>query len=152
MNCLQCGAPDNLCQKRFDEFLVLEFTDADYGAVHHLTVATYMIQHSSMMSKEGWLHERELLREFIVEKKSPDFIRRQNKDVVDSGKRTFKFKSKDGKPVIDKTTWAKTILYVRTENAEMYCEDVTAWAMAVLEESEKILKSEWLRKSDGNLL
>lgn len=138
MNCPECGAPDNLCQTRFDEFLVLEFTDAGYGAVHHLTVATYMVQHSSKMTREGWLHERGLLREFLVEKKPPAFIRKQNRDLVDSGKRTFKIKSKTGIPVINKTTWSKTILDVRAENAEIYCEDVTAWARSVLEESEKI--------------
>ena len=99
-----------------------------YGAVHNLTVATYMIQHSSKLSREGWLYERDLLREFIVEKKSPSLIRQQVKDAVDSGKRTFKFKSKDGVPVINKCTWVKTILDVRVESAEVYCADVTAWA------------------------
>jgi hypothetical protein len=138
MNCLECGAPDRLCQTRFDEFLVLEFTDTGYGAVHHLTVATYMVQHSSKMTREGWMHERDLLRQFLVENKSPATIRRQIRDTVDSGKRTFKFKSKDGKPVINKTTWTKTILDVRTENAEVYCEDITAWARSVLEEAEAI--------------
>ena len=109
-----------------------------YGAVHNLTVATFMIQHSSRMSKEGWLYERDLLREFIVEKKSPSLIRQQVKDSVDSGKRTFKFKSKDGVPIISKTTWTKTILDVRAENAEVYCEDVTAWAKSALDEAETI--------------
>jgi hypothetical protein len=138
MNCPECGAPDSLCQTRFDEFLVLEFTDAGYGAVHHLTVAAYMVQHSSKMTREGWLFERGLLREFLVDKKPPSFIRKQNKDVVDSGKRTFKIKSKTGLPVIDKTTWTKTILDVRTENAEVYCEDITVWARTTLEEAERI--------------
>jgi hypothetical protein len=138
MNCPECGAPDSLCQTRFDEFLVLEFTDAGYGAVHHLTVAAYMVQHSSKMTREGWLFERGLLREFLVDKKPPSFIRKQNKDVVDSGKRTFKIKSKTGLPVIDKTTWTKTILDVRMENAEVYCEDITSWARSVLEEAERI--------------
>ena len=139
MNCSECGAPDNLCQMRFDEFLVLEFTEPGYGAVHHLTVATYMLQHSSKMTREGWLHERELLREFLIENKPPEFIRKQNKDLVDSGKRTFKFKSKDGKPVIVKSTWNKTILDVRMENTEIYCEDINAWARSVLEEAEEIM-------------
>jgi hypothetical protein len=138
MNCPECGASDSLCKERFDEFLVLEFTDAGYGAVHHLTVAAYMLQHSSKLTREGWLHERELLREFLVEKKPPAFIREQNKDLVDSGKRKFKITSKDGLPVINKTTWTRTILDVRTENAEVYCEDVTAWARSVLEEAEAI--------------
>jgi hypothetical protein len=138
MNCPECGATDNLCQSRFDEFLVLEFTDAGYGAVHNLTVCTFMVQHSSRMSREGWLYERDLLREFVVEKKSPSLIRQQIKSSVDSGKRTFKFKSNDGKPVIDKTTWKKTILDVRIESAGVYCEDVTDWARAVLEEAHTI--------------
>ena len=138
MNCPECGAPDHLCQPRFDEFLILEFTDADYGAVHHLTVATFMVQHSSKLTREGWSFERDLLRDFLIENKSPAYIRKQNKDVVDSGKRTFKIQSKTGLPVIDKTTWRKTILDVGAENAEVYCEDVTAWARSVLEEAEEI--------------
>jgi hypothetical protein len=136
MNCPECGAID--CKTRFDEFLALEFSDMGYGAVHNLTVATYMLQHSSKLSLEGWVYERDLLREFIVEKKSPSLIRQQVKDSVDSGKRTFKFKSKDGKPVINKSTWTKTILDVRSENAEVYCADVNAWATAVLEDAETI--------------
>lgn len=138
MNCPECGAPDNLCQTRFDEFLVLEFTEAGYGAVHHLTVAAYMVQHSSKMTREGWQYERDLLRQFLVENKPPARIRKEMKDTVDSGKRTFKFKSKTGVPVINKTTWRKTILDVRAENAEVYCEDVTAWARSVLEEAEEL--------------
>ena len=74
MDCPECGAPDLLCKTRFDEFLVLEFTDTGYGAVHHLTVTAYMLQHSSQLTREGWLHERELLREFIIENKPPAFI------------------------------------------------------------------------------
>ena len=136
MNCPECGAPETLCQTRFDEFLALEFTDAGYGAVHHLTVTAYMLQHSSKLTREGWLHERELLREFLVENKSSAFIRKQNRDLVDSGKRTFKIKSRDGLPVINKTMWTKTILDVRTENAEVYCADVSVWARAVLEEAQ----------------
>ena len=139
MNCPECGAPETLCQTRFDEFLVLEFTDAGYDTVHHLTVTAYMIQHSSKLTREGWLHERGLLHEFLVENKPPAFIRKQNRDLVDSGKRTFKIKSRDGKPVINKSSWTKTILDVRTENAEVYCTDVNVWARSVLEDAETII-------------
>ena len=138
MNCPECGAPEILCKPRFDEFLVLEFTDAGYGVVHHLTVAAYMLQHSSKLTREGWIHMRGLLREFLVENKPPAIIRRQNRDLVDSGKRKFKIASKDGAPIINKSAWMKTILDVRTGNAEVYCEDVTAWAKSVLEEAELI--------------
>ena len=140
MNCPECGAVDSLCKTRFNELIALEFSDPAYfGTVHNLTVATFMLQHSSKLTREGWLYERELLKEFLVENKSPEFIRKQNKDLVDSGKRKFKITSKDGKPVIHKTTWTKTILDVRMENAKVYSEDVTAWARSVLEEAEAIV-------------
>ena len=132
MNCPECGATD--CKSRFDECLALEFSDMAYGAVHNLTVCAYMLQHSSQLSREGWLYQRNLLREFIVDGKSPSVIRQQVKDSVDSGKRTFKFKSTDGKPVIHKSTWTRTILDVRTEDAETYCTDVNVWARSVLED------------------
>jgi hypothetical protein len=138
MNCPECGALNSECKARWDEFLILEFTDPAYGVVHHLTVAAYMVQHSSNLTREGWLHERELLREFLIEKKPPAFVRKQNRDLVDSGKRKFKIKSRDGKPVIEKTTWTKTVLDVRYENAEAYCEDINAWARSVLEDAEKV--------------
>ena len=140
MNCPECGAVDSLCKTCFNELMALEFSDPAYfGTVHNLTVATFMLQHSSKLTREGWLYERELLKEFLVENKSPEFIRKQNKDLVDSGKRKFKITSKDGKPVIHKTTWTKTILDVRMENAKVYSEDVTAWARSVLEEAEAIV-------------
>ena len=138
MNCPECGAPETSCKTRFDEFLVLEFTDADYGAVHHLTVAAYMLQHSSKLTREGWLHMRQLLKEFLVENKPPEYVRKQNRDLVDSGKRNFKIASRDGLPIINKSTWTKTILDVRAENVEVYCEDVTAWARSALEDAEAI--------------
>ena len=138
MNCPECGALDLLCKTRFDEFLVWEFTDINYGAVHHLTVTTYMLQHSSKLTREGWLHMRQLLKEFLVENKPPEFIRKQNRDLVDSGKRKFKIASRNGLPVINKSAWTKTILDVRSENAEVYCADVDAWARSALEEAQRL--------------
>ena len=138
MNCPECGASEIACKARFHECLAKEFEDSAYGTVHHLTVAAYMLQHSSKLTREGWLHERNLLKEFLVESKTPAFIRKQNKDLVDSGKRAFKIKSADGKPVIRKTTWTKTILDIRMGNAKDYCEDVTAWTRSALEEVESV--------------
>ncbi len=137
--CPECGAPDALCQSRFDEFLALEFSDpGGYGFVHNLTVAAYMVQHSSRLTREGWLFERSLLREFLIEGKSPALARQESREALDSGKRQFKIKSTTGQPVIAKTDWKKTICDVRDENAEVYCADVEMWARAALEEAEKI--------------
>ena len=73
-----------------------------------------------------------------MENKPPEFVRKQNRDLVDSSKRKFKISSKDGLPVIQKSTWRKTILDVRTENAEAYCTDVSAWARSVLEDVQEL--------------
>jgi hypothetical protein len=96
MDCPECGAPETLCQTRFDEFLALEFTDSGYGAVHHLTVTAYMLQHSSKLTREGWLHN-EVIAEFLVVNKPPAFIRRQT-GICDSGNAPSR-STRDGKPV-----------------------------------------------------
>jgi len=97
-----------------------------------------MVQHSSRLTREGWLFERSLLREFLVEGKSPALVRQESRVALDSGKRQFKIKSKTGQPVIAKTTWAKTILDVRAENAAIYCVEIESWARSVLEDAETI--------------
>jgi hypothetical protein len=139
MICRDCGAPELTCETRFHEFLAKEFEDADYGAVHHLTVAAYMLQHSRKLTRQGWLETRKLLREFLIENKPPTLIRQQNKALVDSGKRKFKITPKERATKIHKSTWARTIMDVRAESAEIYCADVTAWARSALEEAEAIV-------------
>jgi hypothetical protein len=146
MNYPECGAistSEKTCETHYHECLVKEFTDAGFGSVHHLTVAAYMLQHSSKLSLQGWLETRRLLREFLIEHKPPAEIRWQNKDHVDSGKRKWKIASKDGISMISKTEWAKTILDVRLDNAEVYCADVTAWALASLKDSEEITQEQY---------
>ena len=143
MNCPECGAvntDEKTCETHYQECLVKEFSDPRYGAVHHLTVAAYMLQHSSKLSLQGWLETRKLLREFLIENKPPAEIRRQNKNKVDSGRRKWNITSTDGIAKISRTDWTKTILDVRLENAEVYCADVTTWAHAALRGSEEIVQ------------
>ena len=135
MNRPECGADNVVCQPRFNEFLILEFTDpAAYGAVHPLTVAAYMLQHSSKMSREGWTYEQGLLRKFLDANQTPEVVGTQNRDWIDGGQYRFTIKAGDGKPVAEKTAWTKSILDVRTESASVYCDDVTTWARSALED------------------
>ncbi len=137
--CIECGAPDNLCKLHFHECIAKEFEDPGYGRVHNLTVSTSMLQHSSKLTREAWLYERDLLREFLIGDRSPEQIRKDQADVVDNGRRKFKIKSTTGQPVIPLTSWARTVLDVRLENPADYCEDVIAWASATLAEAEQLL-------------
>jgi hypothetical protein len=141
MRCPECGAKiigGKTCETQYHECLVKEFTDAGYGAVHHLTVAAYMLQHSSKLSLKGWLEMQRLLKKFLIENKPPADIRRQNKNSVDSSKRKWNITSKDGMPKISRTEWAKTILDVRLNAADEFCADVTVWAKSALMDSERV--------------
>jgi hypothetical protein len=42
--CIHCGFAT--CEEKFHHALKLDFTDLEYGAVHHLLVTTYMLQHN----------------------------------------------------------------------------------------------------------
>ena len=138
MDCPECGAPGEACKAQFQALLAREFTDPGFGAVHHLTVTAYMLQHSSQLSREGWLYEREMLRRFLLEGQPPALVRRQARPVLDSGRRRFKIASNDGRPLFGQRAWAKTIMNVRMGSADVYHDDVAAWARAVLEEALKI--------------
>jgi hypothetical protein len=139
MNCPECGAPDGACETRFHEFLAKEFTDPGYGAVHHLMVTAFMLQHSGKMSREGWLYQRDLLRDFLVNGKTPDVVRKQNRGAVDSRNRKFNINSSDGRPLFDKSTWRKSIMDVDAGDAQKYCRDIAIWAKAVLDDAEKLV-------------
>jgi len=107
---LECGAkatPEVNCETFFNECLAQEFVDPGFGEVHHLTVAAYMLQHSSRLSETGWLATRHLLREFLVENKSPSQIRKQDTNIVDSGKRKWKITSRTDLALISPCEVAK---------------------------------------------
>jgi hypothetical protein len=136
--CPECGAPERLCEAQFHRFLALEYADAAYGAVHHLTVAAYMLQHSSNLTAEGWLFERDLLRRFLEWDASPSDVRRSMAAVVDGRRRAFKIKSPDGRPLFDRPAWHSTIMHVRHDEPGTYCSDIAAWARAALGDGEQV--------------
>jgi hypothetical protein len=136
MDCPECGAPAGECENRYHACLVKEFSEPGYGAVHHLTVSAYMLQHSSKLTREGWLFERDLLNDFLVNHKDPASLVRQGKGSLDSGRRTFKIANKKGAPKIDRRQWTRTILDVRFEDAAAYCQDITIWARSVLADAQ----------------
>ena len=134
--CPECGAND--CKERFNEFLALEYSDPDHGAVHHLTVAAYMLQHSSRLTQEGWLFERQLLCELLEKGAGLAEIRRKVRGRLDGGSRSFKLKSVNARPLYNDFRWSRTILDIRRRPPGAYREDVTAWARLTLLDSQRI--------------
>jgi hypothetical protein len=108
-----------------------------YGAVHHLTVACYMLQHNEY-SREGWLGTRHLLAQFINEGKTPAEVRQQNRHKLDSGQRKWRV-TKGAKISTDGINWTRTIADVRLDNPKVYCADIELWAKSVLADTEKMV-------------
>ncbi len=137
--CNLCGGPLKVgltCRERFERCLALEYEHpGTYGAVHHLTVPCYMLQHFEY-SRDAWSQARQLLFQFLRKKKSPQEIlklsqvkyqKRYRKWRVDGGERTTEF---------DKIRWSRTIADIRLDSPEVYAGDVMAWADSVLRDTE----------------
>jgi hypothetical protein len=123
----ECGEAAEACETAWGECLSLEFRDPEYGVVHHLTVASHMLQHPSRLSAAGWWAERRLLAEFLDDGKRPEEVRRRSVPTGRSLKR--------GEPqALEGMTWSRTVVHVGRGGAEAYRRDVRSWARAVLDD------------------
>lgn len=137
--CSECGATltsGRSCQDYFDALLAKEYSNAEYGAVHHISVPAYMLQHPSQLSRRGWLEMRRLLSSFITQGKSPDEVRKTSQKSVQNNQRDFSF-TKGESIKLGHINWTKTIADIRMEEASTYCKDVLEWATQILKDTEE---------------
>lgn len=131
--CPECGGQftaKETCTDQYYACMALELTDPAYGAVHHLTVPAYMLQHPSQLSADGWQAMVQILHEFLVDGVSPARMRQV---IQQQQKRQPKsFSMVKGAPAAQPAwVWRKTIMDVRLDDPTIYCADVRAWAEAV---------------------
>lgn len=136
--CPDCGAAyadTDTCQSIFDEFLVLEFTDPEYGVVHMLTVACFMVQHRRY-SDAGlrWIERQ--LRAYLESGRSQEQIREQAASETDQRQRTWKVTRQPDEPPLPPISWSVTIADVADnyQDAASYRQWVHRWAQATLQE------------------
>ncbi|MEX2446850.1 MAG: DUF5946 family protein [Dehalococcoidia bacterium] len=130
----ECGDDRAACAAAWDASLALEFRDPEYGAVHHLTVAAFMLQHGSRLSAEGWVAMRDRLRRFIVEGETPERARREavrHPRAPESGSLT---RARERGP--SGLQWSHAIAGVRRDDGATYRADVASWAASTLAEAE----------------
>jgi hypothetical protein len=143
--CPDCGAlhtNDTTCQSIFDEFLVLEFTDPGYGAVHFLTVSCFMIQHRRY-SDPGLVWIADKLRLFLEEGVATADIRQMASKEAGNETRTWKVTRRPDEPPLPPIAWSMTIADVanRYTDAASYREQITAWAQVTLREMQPWLNA-----------
>ncbi len=140
--CPQCGVTftgDENCEGWFTAGQVKEGDDPAYYAVHHLSVASYMLQHNAY-SREGWLITRDLLAQFIAGL-TPQEARRRMRHTMDSGNRTFSLTRGSKLDGVANIAWTRTVTDVRLDTPEHYCADVRDWATGVLADSAGLVGS-----------
>lgn len=134
--CPDCNAEN--CEEQFHRFLALEYTDMRYGAVHHLTVAAYMLQHPARLSRDGWRAMRQTLTDFLIHGENPaERLKQLNKD-MDSGARSWSLSKGPRKSLPAQFTWSQTITAVDASDPAQYREDIETWARSVLADASKL--------------
>jgi hypothetical protein len=136
--CPECGArleAGETCRSTFDEFMALEMTDPEYGQVHFLTVACYMIQHNQYSDRAlVWIEPK--LKAFLEQNLSNQQIRAVARLDTDSGQRKWKVLRQPGDHPLPKILWSQTIMDVarRYTDPQSYRELVRSWGRSVLQD------------------
>ena len=141
--CAHCGArfPQGIaCEEQFHISQAHEFEDPAYGAVHHLSVPSYRLQHNRY-SRRGWLEVRALLHRFVFTGLTPQMARRELATSASSSNRDWSLTKGEKLAGVDQIDWSLTLADVRLASAAHYCSDVMDWARAVLSDSEQLVQT-----------
>lgn len=137
-SCPECGAvwhDNTTCQDDFHQVLFWENENPANGAVHHLMVASYHIQHPSLYSPEALDYAKQLLEAFLVAGRSPDEVRKRSRTQVNSGQRIWKVKGTPDRHGVhpQPVAWTMTVADVVAGGIENYCANVERWAWSIHE-------------------
>ena len=144
--CPECGATlpqGTTCQAIFDLFLNLEYSDPEYGQVHLLTVACFMIQHGRYSDEAlRWMEQQ--LRLVLDEGLPVERIRQQAAREMSQGKRAWQVTRQPGAPPLPQIAWSMTIADVAAnyQDARTYRALVQRWARATLAEMQPLLSAQ----------
>jgi hypothetical protein len=121
--------------EKFRECLGKDFSDEGYFSAHHLLVLCYMIQCNAYNNKYKEMVCK-ILKGFIDGKELKG-IMTENRKLFNGKDKTPILRGGNEKDIFfDK--WEKTIMDIRTDSAENYCQDIKDWAFGI----EKILSKE----------
>jgi len=138
--CPDCGAPiaDNAsCHALFGELLAHEYAfPAAFGAVHHLTVAAYYLQHPRGFSRAAMRSWRAIITESLEGTATPADFSRRSRAQSDANVR---IRERDAQPPEGwPRTWPMTVADAvvppgEEPNVDGHIRRVTQWAKAIRE-------------------
>jgi hypothetical protein len=111
--------------------LAFEFGHAEtFGAVHHLTVLCYNVQHPGAFKDEFWSYSAALLKDVVEHNVSGADLRRRMRHELTSGNRRIKIK---GHPTKARCyPWPMRAIDVLTDDPHLYAERAREWARAIV--------------------
>ena len=116
---------------KFNLCLGIDFSDPEYFKVHHILVMAFMIQ-TGRYTPDYYNEVMSLFKEFLLHPlETPD---RLKVDIINK-----KFSSRDRDNNIIKKEFGDiietnfTILDIRTNTADVYCQDVITWAKEIID-------------------
>jgi hypothetical protein len=140
--CPECGAPSRdgrSCREQFDALMALEYNDPEgLGAVHHLTVLCYVLQHPSRYSMPAVIWGKAALKAAVQHSVPPRELRRQAGRLFGGSARVRGVLPIAG---LHRTQWKMTIADVYGCDPGEYTNRVEAWARSIagqIEASRKI--------------
>jgi Family of unknown function (DUF5946) len=118
--CQHCHFPS--CEEKFHHALTLDFTNLEYGMVHHLLVTTYMLQHNRYTTQAafGIVQIMQTLLESAPSEHHRQLVRQNS-----SG--TTRVIRREPAPPL-RAVWQHTIGDVDLSSGEAYIRTVRAWA------------------------
>jgi hypothetical protein len=135
--CPECGLAwqaGETCEALFHQMLFWENEQPDLGAVHHLMVLSYHLQHPGLFSQAGLDYGVQLLKDFLEGGLTPQQARQERRREVDSGQRTWKLRpepeAQGAYP--HPLRWKMTAADVVRTGAEGYIQQVQMWANCIL--------------------
>ena len=137
--CVECGAQLTgfaSCQDDFHELLYWENEDPSYGAVHHLLVLCYHLQHPGLYSPQGLEQALQLLVDFLEHGLTPEQARQRSQKKLASGARSWKLTARPGwraafpHPV----TWSRRTADIVRAGPDQYLTSVRSWAASILDD------------------
>jgi hypothetical protein len=124
--CQHCGFPN--CEEKFHHALTLDFTNLEYGVVHHLLVTTYLLQHNHYTPHAA----RDIVQimQILLETIPTEYHKKQVRQCSSGTTRVIRHEP--APPLRD--SWALTIESVDFTSSQAYTRTVRAWAAATFTE------------------
>jgi len=146
--CSCCGAKylnGMTCEEVFHQMLSLEFSDPNFGEVHFLTVACYMVQ-DGQYSPPALLWVEQKIGEYLKDGLAASQKLRLSARQVDGKQRNWQVLRQPDEPQQDFIPWSTTIqqVFQSYQDPSGYCRAVRHWAEVTLKEMQPLLK-----KDDG---